>query len=40
MPKLFWDVDEGKDQPAYAQGGSNSSQDAAARAPLDIEALL
>jgi len=36
MPKLFWDVDEGKDQPAYAQGGSNSSQDAAARAPLDI----
>jgi len=36
MPQLFWDVDEGKDQPAYAQGNSGGARDAAARAPLDV----
>jgi len=35
MPKLFWDVDEGKDQPAYAQG-TEKSADAKSRAPLDV----
>jgi hypothetical protein len=36
MPQLFWSVDEGKDQPAYAQGNSSGAKDAAARAPLDV----
>ncbi|RMD62650.1 hypothetical protein D6833_06610 [Candidatus Parcubacteria bacterium] len=35
MPKLFWDVDEGKDQPAYARGGESGGQ-AASRAPLTV----
>lgn len=35
MPKLFWDVNEGKDQPAYASG-SKSGSSAQARAPLDV----
>ncbi|MDX8402369.1 MAG: hypothetical protein R8K47_07050 [Mariprofundaceae bacterium] len=34
MPKLFWDVDEGKDQPAYARGGASAG--APSRAPLDV----
>ncbi len=35
MPKLFWDVDEGKDQPAYARG-SNTAANTPSRAPLDV----
>jgi len=35
MPKLFWGVDEGKDQPAYAQGADKQA-DAKSRAPLDV----
>ncbi len=34
-PKLFWDTNEGKDKPAYANG-SQASAGAAARAPLDV----
>ncbi len=34
MPKLFWDVDEGKDQPAYARG--SGAANAPSRAPLDV----
>jgi len=34
MPKLFWDVDEGKDQPAYA--GAEGGSQAASRPPLTV----
>jgi len=34
LPKLFWDVNEGKG-PAYAQGGTTGAQ-ARGRAPLDV----
>ena len=41
MPKLFWDVDEGRDRPAYAQGaGGRAAPNAPARAPLDVPPVL
>ncbi len=39
MPKLFWDVDEGKDQPAYMRG-ANTAKGAPARPPLDVPPVL
>ncbi|RME40883.1 MAG: hypothetical protein D6794_01475 [Deltaproteobacteria bacterium] len=36
MPKLFWDVDEGRDQPAYASSSASASEPAGKRAPLDV----
>jgi len=34
-PKLFWSTDEGRDQPAYAQGGKQQTA-AGRRAPLEV----
>ena len=39
MPKLFWDVDEGRNQPAYMHGTTTVSG-APARAPLDVPPAL
>ncbi|MDQ6992693.1 MAG: hypothetical protein Q9M31_04405, partial [Mariprofundus sp.] len=39
MPKMFWSVDEGDDQPAYAQGGTKTGT-AAHRVPLNVPPSL
>ena len=36
MPKLFWEVDEGKNQPDYARGASADSGQAEGRPPLTV----